>query len=407
MRLVILACLLLLDSSAYATLVGGRLNAYSEGQNAFAGVINPANAVWIADRVDIGAYWQHQKSSLDNKNDNPGLPPGKTDFTYRSKDLFTADIAGHKHFDIQGYDSSISLATYTTPSVVKLRTKIPLPLSGTTPMIVRNKTEVLSAVLSVKLNTSHSIGISLDYFLFSHKRNGFQKSDNALRSVSPGHVTNNGTDRSGGLGFSIGWRWNITERLFFGTAWTSKSYCGQYRKYRGYEPHHAKNYTPQLVGAGFSYRFNSTIAGRIEVLWTNNGNLPSSNNNVLPNGLPNLHKRGSTKSPGPGAQDATFINVGLGYKVSDSLSIGGGLSHRIKLHQSKSNFLSHTYVLQTIYDIISLGTSYKCGHHDLFLGFTHGLKNRVSRYLPLYAGGGKVVGEKQTSSLSFSWGYRY
>lgn len=407
MKIVVLACFLLLESSAYATLVGGRLNAYSEGQNAFAGAINPANAVWIPDRIDLGAYWQHQKSSIDNKDDNPGLPPGKTDFTYKSKNLFTADIAAHKHFTLQGYDCSLSLASYTTPNVVKLHTKVPLPRSGTTPMRVHKKTEVLSAVFSMKVSDSQSLGISLDYFLFSHRRDGYQNSDNPQRSVSPGHVTNNGTDHSGGVGFTIGWRWNITEQLRFGVAWTGNTYCGQFRKYRGFEPHHAENYMPQLVGAGFSYRFNTKVGGRLEVLWTNNGNLPSSNNNVLPNGLPNLHKRGSNKSPGPGSQDATFINLGLGYRLTEDLSIGAGWSHRIKLHQTKSNFLSHTYVLQTIYDIVSLGISYKYCQNDFFLGTTHGLKNRVSRSLPNYAGGGKLVGEKQTYSLSFSWGYRY
>lgn len=400
-----------LYTAAYGTLAGGRLNAFSEGQNAFAGVINPANAVWIADRFDLGAYWVHQKSSLNNHDNNPFFPSGKFDLTYRSKNLFTADFAVHKQVGLKigskTYDSSFSLAAYTTPSFIKLRTKEPIRIAGTTPLILLNRTDVISAVFSLKLSTSHSIGISIDYLYLSHRRNGFQNSDNSLRSVSPGHVTNKGVDHSSGIGFSIGWRWKITKSLDFGTAWAKKSYCGQYRKYRGFEPHHAKNYTPQIFGAGFSYRFTSRLAGRLEVLWTNLGNLPDSNNNVLPNGSLNLHKRGSDKSPGPGLQDATYINVGLGYKLNSLLSVGAGFSHRIKLPRKSSNIISHTYTLQTIYDTLSLGADFNYKKHNLFLGITYGFKNSVSGYMPIEIGGGRFSSQKQNASLSISWGYRY
>ena len=398
-------------STAYGVLAGGRPNSISEGNNAFAGVVNPANAVWIANRFDIGAFWVYQKSSLNNCDDNPLFPPGKIDFTYKSRNLFTTDIALHKHFNLKfgthAFDSSFSLAAYTMPSRSQLRTKKPFPISGTTPIVIRNRTDVISAVFSLKLNAFHSLGFSIDYFYFSHLRNGYQRSDNPLRSVAPGHVTNNGTDHSNGIGFGVGWRWNITKRLNFGAAWVKKSYCGQYRKYRGFEPHHAKNYIPQTFGAGFSYRFTSKIAGRLEVLWMNLGDLPGANNNVLPNGRLNLNKRGSNKSPGPGLNDATYINLGIGYKLNSMFSVGVGFSHRIKLPRKTSNILSHTYILQTIYDTLSLGANFKYKKQDFFLVISHGFRNKVSGIMPIELGGGRFVGEKQNTSLSVSWGYVY
>ncbi len=399
------------SASAYGVLAGGRPNAFSEGNNAFAGVVNPANAVWIADRFDVGAFWVHQKSSLNNPDNNPFFLPGKTSFTYRSSNLFTADVAIHKQVKLKAasksFDGSFSLAAYTVPTFVKLGTKKPIPISGTTPMRLLNKTNVISAVFSLKLNASHSLGFTIDYLYFSHRRSGFQNTDNSRRSVSPGHVTNKGMDHSNGIGFSVGWRWNITERLNFGAAWVRKSFCGQYRKYRGFEPHHAKNYIPQTVGAGFSYRFTSRLAGRLEVLWSNLGNLPNSNNNVLPDGRLNLNKRGSNKSPGSGLNDATFINIGMGYRLNSMLSLGAGLSHRIKLARKTSNILSHTYRLQTIYDTLSLGGNFIYKKHELFLVFSHGFRNKVSGFLPIELGGERFSGEKQNTSFSISWGYKY
>lgn len=393
--------------SLHAILAGGRPNAISGGQNAFAGVVNPANAVWIEDRFDVGTFLVFQKLTLDNRDDNPRFLPGKTDFTYHTKFLSTADAAFHKRGKIGCYDVSFSLAAYTTPGYLKIRTKEPIPSAGTTPVLVEDKIQVLSAVYSFKYNQSHSFGLSLDYFYLSHRRNGYQNADNPARSVSPGHVTNNGMDHSNGLGLSIGWRWNITKSLTFGAAFVKKSYVGQYRKYRGYEPHHANNYIPATAGAGFTYLFTQKLAGRLEVLWTDLGNLPSSNNNVLSNGELNLNKRGSNKSPGPGSQDATFINLGLGYKVNSMLSLGVGFSHRIKLPRRNSNIISHTYRIQAIFNILSFGVNFNYKKNDFFLTFSHGFKNRESGFLPKQVGGGKIVTNKHYDALSIAWGYLY
>ena len=116
---------------------------------------------------------------------------------------------------------------------------------------------------------------------------------------------------------SFGWRWNINKTLTFGFAVIKESLVGQYRMYRGFEPYRAKNYIPLTMGAGFTYLFNKKIAGRLEVLWTHLGNLPIANNAILPDGTLNRDKRGSNQSPGPGLQDATIINLRMGYKVNN------------------------------------------------------------------------------------------
>lgn len=397
----------LMSNAAYGMVAGGRPNAISGGHNAFAGVVNPANAVWIEDRFDIGLFVVHQKLTFNNQDNNPLFNPGKINQTYKAEYLTTGDAAIHKRGKVKGYECSVSLAAYTTPGYVKVRTKRPIPLIGKTPILLEDKTQVISSIFSLKLNTNHSIGISLDYSYLSHRRKGFQNADNPLRSVSPGHVTNNGTDHSQGLGLTLGWRWNISKSLAFGLAFIKKSYVGQYRKYRGYEPHHAENYIPEMIGAGFTYRFTEKVAGRLEVLWTNYGNLPNSNNTILPNGKLNTSKRGSNKSSGSGLQDATFVNLGLGYKVNANLSLGAGLSHRIKLARKSPYIISHSYMRQTIYDLVTLGVNYNYHHNDFFLTLSHGFENHQSGYMPEQLGGGKFTSKKSFNSMSLAWGYLY
>lgn len=399
------------STCAYSTLAGGRPNAFSEGQNAFAGVVNPANAVWIKDRFDMGAYWLHQIANLKNIDGSPSFSTGTIDTTYKAKNSLMGDMAIQKCLKVRlgdySYDLSTTLATYTTPSLTKIRMQYPLPNIGSTPIQVYNQVRVFSLVLSLKTSSQHSFGISLDLFQCTHKRNGFQKADNLLRSVSPGHVTNNGYDHSKGVGLTIGWRWNITESFCFGMAWVKKSYLGQYRKYRGYEPQHARNYFPQTIGAGFRYRFSSKLAGRLEVVWSNFGNTPQANDNFLAHGAPNIHRRGSKHSPGPGLQDATFVNCGLGYKWNEIFSTGLGFSHRIKLAHKNPSFLSHTYTHGTIYELLSLGANFKHQKHDLFFSLAYGFKNSVTGTLPKATGGGRMTANKRICTCSFSWGFLY
>lgn len=231
----------MISSPVQGMLAGGRPNTISGGHNAFAGVVNPASAVWIKDRFDIGLFAIHQNVYLDNQDNNPLFPPGKIDQTYKAKVLVTSDAAIHKQFEVAGYETSISLATYSPPGYVKSRTKMPFPLIGTTPILVESRTQAFSSIFSLKLNDALSVGVSLDYFYLSHQRNGFQRSDNPLRSVSPGHVTNKGMDHSRGFGLSLGCLWNISKKVTFGMAYVKKSYVGQYKKYRGFEPYHANN----------------------------------------------------------------------------------------------------------------------------------------------------------------------
>lgn len=411
LRILFLLIMLVCSAAANGTLAGGRPNAVSGGQNAFAGIINPANAVWVHDRVDVGAFWLCQKSSLDNRDNNPNFLPGKISTSYKANNLVTFDAAINKHIQptigCKEYEASLSLAAYTTPSYSKVRTKDAIPIVGTTPIEVKSRVDVISAIFSLKIASNHSIGISLEYYTFSLLRKGFQRSDTPQRSVSPGNVTNNGKDHSEGMGISLGWRWKITKSLDFGAAWVRKNPCGQFRRYRGYEAHHGKNFTPQTVGVGVTYVFTSRFAGRLEVLWSNLGNLPNANNNVLPNGALNTNKRGSDKSPGPGLQDATYINVGLGYKWSDSFSFGVGLSHRIKLPRKRANILSHTYTFQTIYNVISFGADFRTKKHEIFLGFLYGIRNKVSGIMPKVVGGGRFTAKKVNAGISCSWGYLY
>lgn len=397
----------LISGSAYGMVAGGRPNSISGGHNAFAGVVNPANAVWIKDRFDIGLFVVHQKLSFDNLDNNPLFNPGKINQTYKTEFLSTGDAAIHKRGKVKGHECSLSIAAYTTPNYTKLRTKRPIPLTGKTPILLEDKTQVISSIFSLKLNKYHSIGFSLDYFYLSHQRKGFQNADNPLRSVSPGHVTNRGMDHSQGVGLTFGWIWNIRKSLTFGFAFIKKSDAGQFRKYRGYEPRHAKNYIPETIGGGFTYRFNEKLAGRLECIWTAYGDLPNANNTVLPNGKLNASKRGSNNSSGSGLQDATFINLGLGYKVNSRFSFGAGLSHRIKLSRKSPYIISHTYRRQVIYNLATLGANYNYRRHDFFLTLSHGFENLQSGYMPEQLGGGKFKSKKNYNSLSVAWGYLY
>src|SRR6185312_15062137 len=113
----------------------------------------------------------------------------KLDLTHGTRNLFTADAAIHKQFKLKigekDVDSSFSLAAYSLPTYVKLRANKVIAFTGTTPLMISFRTDVLSAVFSFKLNSCHSIGFTIDYYYLTHRRDGYQNFDNPLKSVSP------------------------------------------------------------------------------------------------------------------------------------------------------------------------------------------------------------------------------
>ncbi|MGZ6329777.1 MAG: hypothetical protein ACXWM7_02075 [Parachlamydiaceae bacterium] len=89
------------------------------------------------------------------------------------------------------------------------------------------------------------------------------------------------------------------------------------------------------------------------------------------------------------------------------LSVGIGFSHRLRFPRRTSNIISHSYMLQTIYNVLSIGANFNYQKHELFLTASYSFKNSVSGWMPKEAGGGRFAGEKQTTSISISWGYKY
>ena len=226
-------------------------------------------------------------------------------------------------------------------------------------------------------------------------------------SVSPGNVTNRGKDRSSGVGWSLGWRWKAHPKLAFGLVFSKKNYVGQYRKYRGYEPDHAKNFMPMTLGGGVTYQFSKKLAGRLELLWSQLGALPNANNTLDSDGKFNLHKKGSKESSGPGLQNSTYLNMGLGYAPFTGCAFGIGFSHRFKHARHSPYLISHGYMRQVVYDLITLGANVRSGSHDWFISLSHGLPNHQSGKMPYAIGGGKFSSVKHYDTCSLAWGYIY
>jgi hypothetical protein len=57
--------------------------------------------------------------------------------------------------------------------------------------------------------------------------------------------------------------------------------------------------------------------------------------------------------------------------------------------------------------MLTLGSNYKTEKQEFFLAVSRGFRNKVSGRMPEPLGGGRFVAERETVSVSFSWGYFY
>lgn len=109
----------------------------------------------------------------------------------------------------------------------------------------------VSTALAYKANADHVLGASLNlvYQTVNVEGVGF------LGAVSraPDKVSNQGKDDAFGVGFSLGWRGQLTPQLAMGASYRSKTWTEKHADYRGLLPDQGKLELPAIWGAGVAY----------------------------------------------------------------------------------------------------------------------------------------------------------
>lgn len=372
---------------------GGRTNVVAYPADAFAGAVNPACIVLVGDRIDIGGRWLHNNKSFENVgNKAPGINNGH--FHNIKRDHGFGEAAISKSFKTNACGSTwewaASLMTYNSPSYTSVFYNGDPAIGGTGHLGLEYREQIVGPCVALKINDTHSIGISLNVCISRTHVLGVQQFDNPVTSVSPGNVTNNGRATTYAVTCTLGWRWQITKTLAFGATVTPKARFNKIHKYSGFFPKHGELEDPTVIGAGFAYSFTPKFSMAFDVVWLNYKGCILGNR--LLNGQGQLNTLGSNHGAATGFRDQYVFDIGGNYQFNDNFSVGAAYIFRTPCIPRSQTFYN-ALGPRLVQHIAALGFTYNfCKNYEYSMFYAHGFRRKWNgkHSIPSFVGGGNA-----------------
>jgi long-chain fatty acid transport protein len=361
--------------------------------DAFGGANNPAQMVFVGDRIDFGVdLFSPQRSasrsgsavgidgSADsdstlfaipefgfNKLINPKLALGVT--VYANGGMNT-DYPGDQ---IPG--ASACAGFNPNPGPYNL-------LCGNGRLGVDLSQLVIAPTLAYKLSDKHGIGIAPLFGYQRFKLEGLQAFDNPNFSTSPGNVTNQGYDTAHGYGARIGWLGKITDDLTLGAAYSTKIAMSKFSKYKGLFAEEGGFDMPENYNVGLAYKFSPAVNVALDYQRINYSKVKSVGNpsSLLLNcvGGDASACLGGSNGAGFGWQDVDVWKLGVEYRHTDKLTLRAGYNHSDNPIQAKDVTIN-ILAPGVVQDHLTLGFTYTFqGGGELTAAYMHAFQNSVT-----------------------------
>jgi len=206
--------------------------------------------------------------------------------------------------------------------------------------------------LARKLGSGITVGGGPVLAVQRFKATGLQAFDNAFFSSAPGSVTDNGYSYSYGGGFKLGATWDAADWLTFGSAYQSRTWTTDFKKYRGLFAEHGNFDIPPQVTAGLTVRPLKTLDVSFEYQHIFYGDIKSIANAGNDSG-----QLGASDGKGFGWQDLDVFRVGIQWRAFDQLVLRTGYSHASDF-TTGSNALFNILAPATVKDHLTVGAGY-------------------------------------------------
>ena len=410
--IALLACLCMTTTPADALLTsvkstGMAAAAVAYPQDSLAGAFNPAGMVDVGDRLDVGIIWEQNAGGSRVSGNRAPIPGVNGNFNgHKNCNGVAPDLGVNTTF----CDCSMSLGLMAyNRSYSKTRFDRRQPLFGTSNPGMEYIQEVLAPVFAWRVWDGHSIGISLDFYVQTLKVKGLENFDNPVFSSHPGYVTNNGRSWATGVGFTLGWKWDITDCLSFGLAYAPKAHLSRFKDYKGFAAQDGRIDSPERTTVGIAWQFIpcvATVAFDVQYLrWSKVKSL----HNPLLNPVGRLNQLGSANGPGFGWKSQTFYRLGVDYRIAECWTIRAGYRFATETVR-KSQTAINALVNEVVQNAATIGFTWcmNCNNEFSFF-YAHGFKGHVHGQgsIPAFLGGGEADLHQQKNVAGVSWGYLF
>ncbi|MFC5496090.1 OmpP1/FadL family transporter [Caenimonas terrae] len=306
--------------------MGGTATALA--QDAMGGANNPASMVWAGSRLDIGADVFSPRR--DAERSGAGFPTlnGGVD---SGRNYFLVPEVGYNR--MISNDLSLGVTVYGNGG---MNTSYPAGnfncgggaanmLCGAGSLGIDMMQLIVAPTVAWKFHPRHSVGASLLLGYQRFKANGLQAFDNAPGfppfTQAPGHVTNNGTDSSTGVGVRVGYFGQITDQVSIGASYSPKMNMGRFDKYSGLFAGAGDFDIPENYGAGIAFRPLPAWLLAMDYQRINYSGVPSVGNSSAAQA-----PLGAANGPGFGWRDTNVLKFGVAWEMNSKLTLRAGIN---------------------------------------------------------------------------------
>lgn len=256
---------------------------------------------------------------------------------------------------------------------------------------------VVAPTLSYKINDEHAVGVSPLLVYQQFKVDGLQSFDNPVMSNAPGKVTNNGTDRSSGVGVRLGYMGKVTDTVTVGASYSPRIRMGKFDKYSGLFAGAGSMDIPQEYGLGVSVKATPTVTVAVDYQRIDYSGVPS-----IGNPSTNMTQLGAADGKGFGWRDINVWKLGVQWQASSQLALRAGYNkgqNPIQARDVTFNILSPGVITSHF----TLGGTYALSPStEMTMSYMHAPRQSVTGASMF--GGTETIGMSQNSlGLQIGW----
>lgn len=419
----------------------------------FGGANNPAAMVWAGDRLDVGVdlFSPKRKASRTGSDaTNFGGGAGDIDFSAESgSNLFFIPEFGYNK--MLGTNMSMGITVYGNGG---MNTDYPGQkiaatsaacggfnmlagaggvagpyngLCGNGHLGVDLIQLIIAPTFAMKLNKDNSVGVSL---LVTHQQfmarglEGFGGyTAGSATAAGATNLTNNGHDKSNGVGLRFGWLGKVTDQFTLGAAYATRTKMSRFKDYKDLFPERGDFDIPENWNIGLSFKPNDQWTVAADYQRINYGDVksianPSTNGGALIGPTAGAFNPawaaaetlGCSNCRGFGWSSIDVFKLGFEYKYNNALTLRAGYNHSdnpIKKRDVTFNILAPGVVQ----DHITLGFTYNVTKDsELTMSYMHAFKNSVkgnSLFSTWLTSGGTEKIEMYQNSLGIAYGVKF
>lgn len=265
----------------------------------------------------------------------------------------------------------------------------------------------VATVLSYKASNVHSFGAGLviGYQFLSIRGLKFLTSEEPERrvSVAPDQVTNKGKEDAFNVGFTLGWRGQVSDTLSLGAGYRSKGWAQKLDAYRGLLPEGGRLELPPVYGVGAAFTPVASLSLALEWQRYEYSKVKAFSNPI--GKLESGNLLGSGDGPGFGWQDQDNLKFGIKWQTTPETRIRLGYVYSDVLVEPSETFFA-ALAPGTMREHFTAGFTTRYRDYEVSVAVSFSPENDVNgrESIPSMLGGGEMNVNNDFYSFGLSLG---